>query len=102
MALPHLPDLAGALADIARALDTDSVHETLQRTVDLAVATIPGCEHAGVSVVHYGKISTPAASDSVALRVDAIQYDVGEGPCLDAIAQEGILQSDNLAVESRW
>jgi transcriptional regulator with GAF, ATPase, and Fis domain len=102
MPSPEDGDLARALADIAQALDTDSVHETLQRTVDLAVATIPGCEHAGVSVVHYGKISTPAASDSVALRVDAIQYEVGQGPCLDAIAHEGILQSDDLAVESRW
>jgi GAF domain-containing protein len=102
MASPEDQDLAHTLADIASALDTDSVHETLQRTVDLAVATIRGCEHAGVSVVHYGKISTPAASDAVALRVDAIQCEVGEGPCLDAIAHEGIFQTDDLALESRW
>jgi ANTAR domain/GAF domain len=102
MASPQVPDLAHALADIARALDTDSVHETLQRIVDFAVATIPGCDHAGVTVVHYGKIGTPAASDSVALRVDAIQGEVAEGPCLDAIAAEGIFQTDDLALESRW
>jgi GAF domain-containing protein len=95
-------DLAETLAGITRALDTDSVQETLQRTVDLAVATIPGCEHAGVSTVHYGKISTPAASDAVALRVDAIQYEAGEGPCLDALAHEGIFQTDDLTLESRW
>jgi transcriptional regulator with GAF, ATPase, and Fis domain len=102
VASPEDSDLARALADIARAFDTYSVHETLQRTVDLAVATIPGCDHAGVSVVHYGKISTPAASDGVALRVDAIQYEVGDGPCLDAIADEGIFQTDDLELESRW
>ena len=102
MASPEDSDLAQTLADIARALDTDSVHETLQRTVDLAVATIPGCDHAGVTVVHSGKISTPAASDGVALRVDAIQCEVGEGPCLDAIAEQGIFQTDDLTLESRW
>jgi GAF domain-containing protein len=99
---PQSPDLAETLAGVTRALDTDSVHETLQRTVDLAVETIPGCEHAGISTVHFGKISTPAASDAVALRVDAIQYEAGEGPCLDALANEGIFQTDDLALESRW
>jgi hypothetical protein len=78
------------------------VQETLQRTVDLAVATVPGCDHAGVSTVHYGKISTPAASDAVALRVDAIQYEAGEGPCLDALAEAGVFQTDDLASERRW
>jgi hypothetical protein len=102
MAAPETGDLAHALADIARALDTESVHETLQRIVDLAVTTIPGCDHAGVTLVHYGKVSTPAASDAVALRVDAIQCEVAEGPCLDAIADVGIFQTDDLAVESRW
>ncbi len=90
------------MADITRLLDTDSVQETLQRTVDLAVATVPGCEHAGITTVYHGKIGTPAASDAVALRVDAIQYEAGEGPCLDALADEGIFQTDDLALESRW
>ena len=94
--------LALALADIAQALDTDSVHETLQRIVDLAVATVPGCDHAGISVMHSGKVGTPAASDGVALRVDAIQCEVHEGPCLDAIATEGVFETGDLAAETRW
>jgi GAF domain-containing protein len=99
---PPSPDLAETLAAVTRALDTDSLQATLQRTVDRAVATIPGCDHAGISTVHYGKISTPAASDAVALRVDAIQYEAGEGPCRDALAAEGMFQTDDLTLESRW
>jgi transcriptional regulator with GAF, ATPase, and Fis domain len=94
--------LVERLTDIAALLDTGSVHETLQRTVDLAVKTIPGCEHAGISLVHGRKISTPAASDAVPLRVDAIQYEVGQGPCLNAIAEMQTFHTDDLANEARW
>jgi GAF domain-containing protein len=90
------------LARIARLLDTGSVHETLQVIVDLAVATVPGCEHAGISFTHSRKISTPATSDSVALRVDAVQFEVDQGPCLDAILDDRIFKSDDLAAEDRW
>jgi GAF domain-containing protein len=95
-------DLSKRLARIARALDTGSGHETLQLIVDLAVATVPGCEHAGISFVHQRKISTPAASDAVALRVDAVQFEVGQGPCLDAIQEDQIFRTDDLATETRW
>jgi transcriptional regulator with GAF, ATPase, and Fis domain len=90
------------LSEVASVLEAGSVHETLQRIVDLAVDIIPGCEHAGVSLVHHGKIATPAASDAVALRVDAIQYEVGEGPCLDAIAESQSSSTDDLCQEARW
>ena len=90
------------LTEVAALLDAGSVHETLQRIVDLAVQTIPGCEHAGVSIVQRSKIATPAASDAVPLRVDAIQYEVGEGPCLNAIAESQTFTTDDLAEEVRW
>lgn len=94
--------LVERLATVARALDTGSVHETLQLIVDLAVETVPGCEHAGISLVQGSKIGTPAASDSVALRLDAVQFEVGQGPCIDAIAVDQIFMSDDLATEVRW
>ena len=66
-------------------------------TVDLAVATIPGCDHAGVSDLHHRKISIPAASDGVALPLDTVRCEVREEPRLDAIADDRILQTDGLA-----
>jgi GAF domain-containing protein len=98
----HGAILIERLTEVAALLDAGSVHETLQRTVDLAVKTIPGCEHAGVSIVHRSKIATPAASDAVPLRVDAIQYEVGEGPCLNAIAESQTFLTDDLGHETRW
>ena len=76
--------------------------QLLPLIIDLAVATVPGCEHAGISFIHRRKISTPAASDAVALRVDAVQFEVDQGPCLDAMLDDQIYKSDDLATEDRW
>ena len=95
-------ELGELLAAVARALDSDSVHETLQRLVDLAAGTVPGCEHASICIVNGRKIGTPAASDPVALRLDALQFEVGQGPCLDALTEHQVFSSDDLATEGRW
>src|SRR5215210_1700827 len=92
-----------AFADVARALLAQGdVQHTLQKIVDLAVETIDGCDHAGISFLRGGKGSTPAASDSVPPLVDAIQYETGEGPCLSAIREHEVFESPDLAQEHRW
>lgn len=90
-------------AELARSLLAQGdVQQTLQKIVDLAVETVRGCEHAGISFLHAGTFSTPAASDEVPLRVDAIQYETGEGPCLDAIREQEVFRTGDLRSEPRW
>jgi len=94
---------AEAFADVARALLAEGdVQQTLQKIVDLAVDTIDGCEHAGISFLKSGKGSTPAASDDVPRSVDLVQYETGEGPCLDAIRESQVFESGDLGREARW
>ncbi len=101
--MPEPADLSQTFAEIARALLSEqSVQATLQKIVDLAVETIDGCEHACVSVVEGKRISTPASSNDIPRRVDAIQYETGEGPCLDAIRDHQVFQTDDLVEEKRW
>ena len=96
-------ELANTFADIARALlGEDDVEATLSKISTLAVEKIDGCDHAGVSLVQGRKISTPAASDDVPVRVDAIQYEADEGPCLDAIREQETFRTGDLATEDRW
>jgi transcriptional regulator with GAF, ATPase, and Fis domain len=96
-------DLAQVLAEVARSLLAEtSLKATLNRICELAVATIDGCDHAGVSLVEGRTISTQGSSDDVATRVDAIQYETGEGPCLDAIRDHEVVVTDDLATEERW
>jgi hypothetical protein len=49
-----------------------------------------------------GTIETLAPTDPVAAETDQMQYDLGEGPCLDAVLSEPVVQVDDLATDERW
>jgi transcriptional regulator with GAF, ATPase, and Fis domain len=94
---------AETFADVARALlGQADVQQTLAKIVDLAVETIDGCDHAGITFLKGDKGSTPAASDGVPTAVDAIQFDTGEGPCLSAIREHEVFECPDLRLENRW
>ncbi len=96
-------DLAESFAVIARALLAEpSADAVLQRIVDTAVLTVPGCDHAGISLVERRRIATAAASDEVPETVDSIQYETGSGPLVDAIREHEAILVDDLRAEDRW
>jgi len=101
----NLPaDLHAQLAQASRELHAEpDTQQTMERSVLLATELIPSCDYAGISVVHRnGAIDTPAATDELPRRGDALQYELGEGPCLDAIWHYDTVISANLAEEDRW
>ena len=56
---------------------------TINAIVRATAASVPGFNHVGVSVIHRdGWIDTLAATDQLAWDLDALQYDLAEGPCL--------------------
>ncbi len=89
---------------VARQLQQESSPtETWQRIVDLTVQHMPTCESAAISLVYPGgRIDTPAATDEAARAVDRIQYEAGQGPCLDAIREHESFLTADLAQEARW
>ena len=75
-----------ALATAARQLQSAASNDQLlQRIVDIAVASIAGCDYAGISVDRAGKVSSPTVSDPQVLAIDALQYAIDSGPCLQAM-----------------
>jgi hypothetical protein len=95
--------LATEFAAVARALESaPSVEATLQRVVEIARLIVPGCHHAGITVLRRGKPETPAATDEVSGEVDKVQYETGEGPCLSAIVKQHTFRTGDLAEETRW
>ena len=96
--------VAENLASVARQLEgEDTPVRTWQRIVDLAVNTLDGCEMAAISLVHTaGRIDTPVFTDKLALRVDEIQYETGQGPCLQSIRDHEVVVASDLAAEDRW
>jgi GAF domain-containing protein len=66
------------------------------------VAAVEGCDHAVVTLVRDGVMDSRASSDAVGPAVDAIQFEVDEGPCVQAIREHVTLQADDLVNETRW
>jgi GAF domain-containing protein len=97
-------DLHAELAAASRALhDEPDTQHTLDRSTLLAVELVPHCDYAGISIVHRDRtIATPAATDELVDRGDELQYELGEGPCLDAIWYHDTVVSADLAEEPRW
>jgi hypothetical protein len=79
---------------MARSLQAEpSLEQTLQSIVRVALVTSPGARHAGITVVdRSGRVSTPAATDELVQRIDRVQDEVGQGPCLDAIREQATVR----------
>ncbi|MFI9005727.1 GAF and ANTAR domain-containing protein [Actinosynnema sp. NPDC053489] len=99
-----LAELASRLGDLARYLQQqDNVVDTLGGIVKTAVDTVPGARHAGVSVVREGRsMRTVAGSDELVGRVDQVQIDLAQGPCLDALYDRRTVSLPDMAREHRW
>ncbi len=79
-----------------------TVAETLHRVVTLAVATIDGCDFAGLATANGTLGASAIHTDAVIDDVDALQHQTGEGPCLDAVNQQRIIYAVDLDADSRW
>jgi GAF domain-containing protein len=91
-------------AAVARSLSsTPDVDETLDRIVALAIHAL-GCHYAGVSYANLRtrQIETGAASDEVVRQGDAAQYEVGEGPCLQAMGDGHSYLVHDTVTDDRW
>lgn len=104
-----MPDLAAeqrlaeAFAEISRVLlGEPDFQRTLDRMCDLLTDTVDGCEHAVVTLVGNGHFESPAASDPIGPAVDAIQFEVNDGPCVEAIRAHHTVATDDLSTETRW
>lgn len=95
--------VARFFADMARRLaDAGDESGVLQAVCALAVAMVEGCEHASVSVADGRQTTTAAASGETAEQLDRLQYETGQGPCLEAIDAHAVFRIDDLRAETRW
>jgi GAF domain-containing protein len=96
--------LAIRLGDIARELqhkeDPDSM---LAGIVHAALELVPHAAEASVSLVTGRRtIESRAASSDLPRRVDALQSETGQGPCLEASYEKRVVSVPDLSTDKRW
>jgi GAF domain-containing protein len=76
---------------------------TIEKIVEAAQDAIDACDWSAVTVWRpSGHVETAASTGTTASRADALQYELRQGPCLEAIWQMGVFMIANLPEEPRW
>jgi GAF domain-containing protein len=97
------PDAAEAILSLAAAAPgRESFDATLQQIVDLARVGVTHCSMAGITLLEATGPTTAAATSQDAAAVDAIQYRVNGGPCLDAYRRQVVNRIESTATDERW
>ncbi len=91
-----LSELAGLL------MATSSFEELMQRIADLSARTVPTAATCGITLAQDGHVITVASADALARLLDEQQYELEQGPCLQALATGQVVSAPDLSRESRW
>jgi GAF domain-containing protein len=91
-----LTELAGLL------MATSSFEDLMQAVADLAGRAVPAAATCGITLSEDGHLITVASADALARMLDEQQYQVLDGPCLEAIRTARVVLSDDLGIERRW
>lgn len=97
----ELRELADALNAVTRRVD-GTEGEPLDRLTHATLDAIPGAEAVSMTVLDRGRFETRAWTDELARRADALQYDLGQGPCVDAVLEDTANRSGEIATDRRW
>lgn len=101
-ALPE--DLAEQMSDLARSLQAeDDPQEVLAALVRAAIELVPGADEGSISVVEGRRtVRSHVPSSDLARDVDALQSQVGQGPCLEAVYEHETVSVPDMETEQRW
>lgn len=97
-------ELTTALAHVQGMLlsEQDAVTAVEQLAL-VARDLVSGSVGAGASLIDAsGRRTSTGTTDRVAAAADALQYELGEGPCLSAWATVAVQRIDDTATETRW
>jgi GAF domain-containing protein len=77
--------------------------DTLSWVTHAVADSLSGVDYASISVgVDGGEPTTVGATDPLALKADALQYELGCGPCVEAAAHGSAVQSFDVQRDARW
>jgi GAF domain-containing protein len=96
--------LEALTTDIGGVLESmEQVSDYLERVVHGVRRHVSGCDEVGVTILSGDRPHTAAYTTVQTLGIDAVQYALDDGPCLDAARHRRENRVDDLAVEDgRW
>jgi GAF domain-containing protein len=96
-------DLAAALAGLSQLVaGRGTLEQLLTEVATFGKLAVPGADGAGVTMIEAGEADTIVASATFVRDVDAIQYRLGEGPCISAAATASTTGSASLGEDEHW
>jgi GAF domain-containing protein len=97
-------ELGTRLAMIARDVQSgQDVGQAVEEIAAAAVDLLPAATGAGVTLVHGRReVETAAATNDLVREGDRLQYELVEGPCLDAAWEQEQVYAGDLATDERW
>ena len=92
----HLEAIAASMTVRGRPITPDAVVET-------ARVAVPHAQHVGITLLRAKhRPRSAAATDEVPERLDGLQFDLDDGPCLDAATGPAVLRTGDVGVDERW
>jgi hypothetical protein len=100
----ELPYLLEVMEGVSRSLRLPmDVDETLSVITAGAAEAVPGIDFVSISITGKdGRIQTLAPTDDLARRGDELQYELGEGPCLDVVFDTPVVEVEDIGTDLRW
>jgi hypothetical protein len=98
--LQHLAEAFSSLEP--HVLKSAPIDDVFNAITSNGLRVVRGAEHSAITRGRPEAFKTVAQTSDVPLRVDSIQYDLGYGPCVDAILDNTTYVCPDLAEEQRW
>lgn len=93
--------LSGRLIDIMASVNAGGGFGSVDHLVQTARNRVAGADSASITSYRRGRFTTTVASDDLSRRGDSLQYELGSGPCVDAVVNGTVYGSGDVAVDDR-
>jgi GAF domain-containing protein len=95
--------IARVLIEMGGVLHSEhTVDRTLQLVTELTERTVRSASAVSVTLAGKNGAFTPNASETIARTLDEVQYETGDGPCLNALSERHSVNASLADSDGRW
>jgi transcriptional regulator with GAF, ATPase, and Fis domain len=96
-------ELTESIAALSRLVTaSETLESTVGRIAHLSVLAVDRADECGISLVTGKNIETVAVTSEVGWKVDGLQIETGEGPCMSSIKDQATFYIADMAHDETW